>query len=120
MTCDARTRTTEVACGRPRCLAGQAAQQIDAALTGPSRAASLSFIRWHKRGGYLLRARLLEPIASKDPATTLIPTNCPSWPDASRKLDPETLLLTLPLNALVTALPVVKPFGAAGTLADAW
>lgn len=39
--------------------------------------------------------------------------------DTYLALGPETLLLIPPLDALITALPVAKPFGTASTLADA-
>lgn len=135
---------------------------IDAWLGGPSRSARLSFIRWLKRGGYLPRVRLPEPIAPKDPGHDADPDEQLALarrllhdPDSASiedraaaclillyaqpaakiaalttsdikvsdgdtylALGPEPLLLIPPLDALVTALPVAKPFGTASTLAD--
>lgn len=136
--------------------------RIDAWLTGPSRSARQSFIRWLTRGGYLPLIRLPEPVRQQDPQHDIDPdeqlalarrllhdpgsasieeraaaclillyaqpaakiaaliTDDIEIRDAGTYLilGPEPLLLIPPLDALVTALPVTKPFGAASTLAD--
>ena len=122
----------------------------------------LGFIRWLKRGGYLPRTRLPEPVPSKDPRHDIDPgqqldlvrrflhdadsasiedraasclvllyaqpiakivtlTTADIRADAGDTyltLGRDPLLLIPPLDALITALPVAKPFGTASTLAD--
>ncbi len=134
---------------------------LDAWIT-VDRSRRLRFIRWLKRGGYLPRTRLPDPIPGKDPRHDIDPgeqldlarrllhdADSASIEDRAAAclillyaqpvarivtlttadiraahgdtyliLGREPLLLIPPLDALITALPVAKPFGTASTLAD--